>query len=122
MENTEPKKDISLTEEEAKNLASMDKSNDPYSVFQEDIFEGEGKPYIYHHSNVNVMLDGHYYSLAYNSAGQVRDEKFQGIQREYHENGNIKEEITYKDGVVIGLVNHYDENGTLTESLPAEDQ
>ena len=101
-------------------LSKSDEQNEPFATFQEDIFENEGKHYVYYHNNGNVMYEGHYYSLSYNSAGQIVDEKFQGVQREYYENGNIMEEISYKDGVAVGMINYYDENGNLTESLPAD--
>lgn len=111
-----PEQDQPYSDDVKKMIEEINKRNEdaPFATFQEEIFPNEGKSYVYHHHNGNVMLEGHYYSLSYNSAGQIVDEKFQGVQKEYYENGTIMEELTYKDGVMTSA-NYYDENGELTE-------
>jgi antitoxin component YwqK of YwqJK toxin-antitoxin module len=61
-------------------------------------FEGEGKPYKYLHANGLTRATGFYYYWGYKKVGKMVDEKYQGKNAEYYENGNVKEIVVYKDG------------------------
>jgi antitoxin component YwqK of YwqJK toxin-antitoxin module len=84
----------------------------------EEIFEGDGKPYCYYYDNGKIRAEGFYFALGYDKNGKLQDEKFQGKNIEYHENGNIKDIFFFKDGLSTGEYYSYDENGLLQLSLP----
>ena len=97
----------------------IDARNKKIEVVREQIFEGEGQVYCFYYDNGNIHYEGHYYSLGYDKRGILQDEKFQGRNVEYYENGKIKEVTFYKDGAPTGEYYSYDIQGNLKFSQPA---
>lgn len=86
---------------EAKQLLErIDEHNKDLEVVSEEYFEGPGKPYRYLYANGTVRAEGFYYYLGYDKRGEIVEEKFQGRNVEYFEDGSIKEVLLYKDGVL----------------------
>ena len=46
------------------------------------------------------------------------DEKVGCIDKEYYENGNLKIEVPYKNGVIEGIEKWYYENGNIASEIP----
>jgi len=100
-------------EEKRKIFEAVDAHNKEIEVVREEVFPGEGEPYRYFYENGNVRAEGFYYALAYDKKNQLQDEKFQGKNIEYHENGQIKDIFFYKDGIPTGEYYKYDNEGNL---------
>ncbi len=98
----------------------IDKKNKEIEVVRRENFPGEGQAYRYFHDNGNVRAEGFYYALGYDKKGQIQDEKFQGKNIEYHENGQPKDVFFYEDGIPTGEYYSYDHEGVLIFSQPAE--
>ena len=98
----------------------IDKRNKEIEVVRWEVFPGEGQSYRYYHDNGNVRAEGFYYALGYDKKDQLQDEKFQGKNVEYHENGQAKDVFFYKDGIATGEYYSYDPEGNLIFSQPAE--
>ena len=106
-------------EEKRKIFEAVDAHNKKIEVAREEVFQGEGKSYRYFYENGNVRAEGFYYALGYDKKNQLQEEKFQGKNIEYHENGNIKDIFFYKDGIPTGEYYKYDNDGNLIFSQPA---
>jgi hypothetical protein len=91
----------------------IDKRNKEIEVVRWESFPGEGQPYRYYHDNGNLRAEGFYNSLGYDKNDQLQDEKFQGKNVEYHENGQVKDVFFYNDGIPTGEYYHT----ILTENL-----
>jgi len=100
-------------EDKRKIIEKINVHNKEIEVVREEVFSGEGKQYRYFHENNNVRAEGFYYSLGYDKRDQVQNEKFQGKNVEYHENGQIKDICYYKDGIPTGEYYSYDHEGNL---------
>jgi antitoxin component YwqK of YwqJK toxin-antitoxin module len=97
---------------EAKRLIEqIDKHNKELETVTEEYFDGEGKPYQYLFKDGTKRAEGFYYYLGYDKRGEIVDEKYQGKNIEYFENGVIKEIVFYKDGVPTGENYIFDING-----------
>lgn len=107
-------------EDKRKIIEEINAHNKEIEVVREEVFSGEGKPYLYFHTNSNVRAEGFYYALGYDKRDQVQNEKFQGKNVEYHENGQIKDVFYYKDGIPTGEYYSYDNEGNLIFSQPAD--
>ena len=90
-----------------------EKHYDVDGVCRVDVHFAIGQPYLYRK---------HYYQnqrLKSENVFWVDDEvkmtcKKYGWWRQYYENGNVKSEIQYKDGVRFGFAKRYEEDGTTT--------
>lgn len=80
-------------------LERIDKRNKELAVVAEEYFEGPGKPYRYLHADGTVRAEGFYYYLGYDKRGEIVEEKFQGRNVEYFEDGSVREVLFYKDGI-----------------------
>ena len=109
-------------EEGLKIYEQIEKHNKEIEVVREDVFPGEGKPYCYYYDNGNIRAQGFYYALGYDKKDQLQDEKFQGRNVEYHENGQIKDVFFYKDGIFTGEYYSYDADGNLNYSQPENEK
>jgi antitoxin component YwqK of YwqJK toxin-antitoxin module len=107
-------------EDKRKIIEKINAHNKEIEVVREEVFSGEGKPYRYFHPNNNVRAEGFYYALGYDKRDQVKNEKFQGKNVEYHENGQIKDIFYYKDGIATGEYYSYDHEGSLIFSQPVD--
>ncbi len=92
-------------------LEQIEKHNKELETVTEEYFDGEGKPYQYLFKDGTIRAEGFYYYLGYDKRGEIVDEKFQGKNIEYFENGLIKEIVFYKDGIPTGENYFYDING-----------
>ena len=100
--------------EECKNLLSqIELHNKELKVVRKEYFGDQGKTFKYYYPDSQVRSEGNYYYLGYDKRGVIVDEKFQGKNIEYYENGQVKEIVYYKDGVPTGEFYYYDENGNL---------
>ncbi len=101
------------SEECKKLLEHIERHNEKLKVVREEFFKGEGKEYKYYFDNNKIRAEGYYYYLGYDKQGEIVDEKFQGKNIEYYENGNVKEILFYKDGILTGEHYYYDIDGNL---------
>ena len=107
------------TEKDKRKITELiEARNKKIAVVREEVFEGECQAYCYYHDNGKIRDEGHYYSLGYDKKGVLQDEKFQGRNIEYYDNGQIKEITFYVDGVPTGEYYSYDINGNLNFSQP----
>ena len=106
-------------EDKRKIIEAVDRHNKEIEVIRKEVFPGEGQPYRYYYDNGNVRAEGFYYSLGYDKTDQLQDEKFQGKNVEYHENGQIKDVFFYKDGNPTGEYYSYDTEGNLILGQPS---
>ena len=111
--NLDNSSDFKNSEECKSLLAHIEQHNKDLEVVKEEYFDGEGKEYKYYFNETQVRAQGYYYYLGYDKKGNVVDEKFQGKNVEYYENGQIKEIVYYKDGRTTGEYYYYDKNGNL---------
>lgn len=95
-------------------MEHIEQHNASLKVVRGEFFEGAGKEYKYYFDNNKVRAEGHYYYLGYDKKGNIVDEKFQGKNIEYHDNGNVKEIVIYKDGIHTGEYKYFDRNGNQT--------
>lgn len=100
-------------------IEAIDAHNKKIEVVRDEVFPGEGKPYRYYYDNGSKRAEGFYYALGYDKDGKSQDEKFQGKNVEYHENGQIKDVFFYKDGISTGEYYSYDIAGNLIFSQPS---
>ena len=108
--NTEP--DAFKNSAEAKRLLEqIENHNKELETVTEKYFDGEGKSYQYLYEDGTKRSEGFYYYLGYDKRGEIVNEKFQGKNVEYFENGLIKEIIFYKDGIPIDENYFFDING-----------
>src|SRR5687767_6434951 len=88
------------SKEDKKKISDIiDRSNEEIEVVREEIFEGGGKPYRYFYDNGSIRSEGYYYSVGYDKTGSLQDEKFQGRNVDYYENGQIQEITFYINGI-----------------------
>ena len=92
-------------------LEQIEKHNKELETVTEEYFDAEGKPYQYLFKDGTKRAEGFYYYLGYDKRGEIVDEKYQGKNIEYFENGVIKEIVFYKDGVPTGENYFFDING-----------
>jgi antitoxin component YwqK of YwqJK toxin-antitoxin module len=98
----------------------IEAKNKKVEVVREEVFVGEGQAYHYYYDNGKIRCEGYYYSLGFDKKDRVQDEKLQGRNVEYYNNGQIKEISYYIDGVPTGEYYSYDINGNLIFSQPAD--
>ena len=113
IKKTSDSNDFKNSEECKRLLEDIEKHNEKLKVSRKEFFEGKGKEYKYYFENGNIRAEGYYYFLGYDKNGEIVDEKFQGKNIGYYENGNIEEIVYYKDGVPTGEYYYYDINGNL---------
>jgi len=94
-------------------LAQIEKHNKDLEIIKEEYFDGIGKPYSYFYKDNKLKAEGFYYYLGYDKRGEIVDEKFQGKNVEYYENGQIKEIVYYKDGFETDEASYFDKDGNL---------
>jgi len=107
-------------QDKRKIIEKINARNKEIEVVREEVFLEEGKPYSYFHPNSNLRAQGFYYALGYDKRGNVKNEKFQGKNIEYYENGQIKDIFYYKDGVPTGEYYSYDDKGNVIFSQAAD--
>jgi antitoxin component YwqK of YwqJK toxin-antitoxin module len=103
--------DFKNSEECKKILEQIERHNENLKVVHEVFFEEDGKSYKYYFDNTQIRAEGHYYSLGYDKNGIVVDEKFQGKNIQYYDNGNISQIVFYKDGIPTGEFYYFDAKG-----------
>ena len=106
-------------QDKRKIIEIIERRNKELNVVREEVFDGTGQAYQYYYDNGNIRCEGYYYSLGFDKKGRVQDEKFQGKNVEYFNNGQIKEITFYIDGVPTGEYYSYDNNGNLQFSQSA---
>ena len=90
---------------------------DGYIYYNNEKYTGEFERKSPRTGKINLVASVKNGELHGSAELNYKNDKFEGMQKYYHENGKLQAEIPTRKGVIDGVSKLYDENGKLQEEV-----